>query len=70
MSNSEKFSQSGAIVGTSAWLILVYLMGSEFACVKSHSCSAGDFVLGAVVAIGFIAPAYILAEFISGLNKS
>lgn len=70
MENKEKISQLGYVVAGLAWIALVYMMGNSFECVRSHSCSGGDFVLGAICAIGFLGPAYIVAQIVTYITKS
>jgi hypothetical protein len=70
MEKKEKVSQLGYVAGGIAWLALVYMMGSSFACVEYKSCDGGDFVLGAIIAIGFVGPAYIFARIVTEVTKS
>ena len=58
-------SGGGFVAGLIAWLAIVGYFSTQMACLRSDACGAGDMVLFAVCAIGFLAPAWIVAVVVS-----
>ena len=57
----KDLNSKGVFIGAIVWIILVYVFAGQVACTKSHSCDAGDITTTSIVALGFLAPAWIVA---------
>ncbi len=56
---------AGFFWGAVTWFICIGLLANSAACVNRSSCDGGDIMLISVIAVGFLAPAYIVAGIIS-----
>lgn len=66
----KEINGKGQIVGAIAWFVLVFYAANEGECVLYESCGSWDLVLFALISIGFLAPAYLLAILVSDFFKS
>ena len=58
----------GFIAGLFVWLLATWGTAQEMACLDS-SCEAGDLMVFAVISVGFLAPAWLVADLASALLK-
>jgi hypothetical protein len=62
-----KLNGKGLIAGIVVWVgIMIYTI-NQTACLKTNTCDGDDLFLTAVLAIGMLAPAWIVAIVVSGM---
>lgn len=55
----------GLFSGVALWIVLVSGLAFRMNCLDRNSCEPSDFMMFALVAVGLIAPAAILAKLLS-----
>jgi hypothetical protein len=69
---SEKINKKGFLAGIVSWVIIIIFAINQGSCVNYHGCDSGDLFLMSIIAVGMIAPAYLIAitiSIFSGGNK-
>ena len=56
---------AGWVAGAIAWIIIMWYVTTQSACLKTNSCDGGDMILFAIIGIGMLAPAWIAASVVS-----
>jgi hypothetical protein len=54
-------NMKGLLAGVIAWIIILIWYISKSSCIKYPSCDSGDLFLMATIAVGMLAPAWIVA---------
>ncbi|EEB77589.1 hypothetical protein GPB2148_1322 [marine gamma proteobacterium HTCC2148] len=62
----NKISGGGFVAGLIVWLVIVGYFSTQMACLRADSCGAGDMMLAAICAVGFLVPAWLIAIIVSG----
>ena len=63
----DKFTGTGLVAGTITWLACIGITITQLACLKTDSCGGGDFFVFALIGIGMLAPAWIVAMLVSDI---
>lgn len=61
----SKMNNKGYIAGAITWLLVTGFAVSRFDCLNYNRCGGDDIFLAAVMGIGMIGPAYIVALLFS-----
>ncbi len=60
----------GYVVGAAFWVAVNIYGASQFACLRSHACGTSDLVGAALIGLGMLIPAGIVASLFSGSSES
>ena len=65
----NKITGKGWVVGIITWLAIIWYATTQTACLKTKTCDGDDLFLFAVIGIGMLAPAGIVAFLVSNIFK-
>ena len=68
-SGLDDINGGGIFCGFVTWILLMFAMSSSSACIDSNSCDGGDLILAAMIGVGMLGPAWIVALLASPLWK-
>jgi hypothetical protein len=60
-----KITGLGCVAGAIAWLGIMFYASTQVSCMQFQTCSGGDLVLFAIIGMGMLAPAWIVASIFS-----
>lgn len=60
-----KITPAGIAAAGVAWILMMFFLASDSACLQSSSCTADDLVLFAFIGLGTLVPAGIVAVVVS-----
>jgi len=61
----NKINPFGFITGIIAWFLIMWYSSTQGECLQTKSCDGGDMIMFAVIGIGMLAPAWIIANIVS-----
>jgi len=64
-----KITGIGAIAGALAWLAIMLYASTKIECVKFNACDGKDLVLFAIIGLGMLVPAWVVAFLVSSMKR-
>ncbi len=63
--NTSEINQKGFLAGVITWIIIMIWCINKYSCIKHPSCDSGDLFGHSIIAIGMLAPSYLVALTVS-----
>ena len=68
-STFKEFSALGIVIGFAFWVALLWYVAEDLECMRHNACTSGDMVMFAVLSVGYLVPASIVALIVSTFTK-
>ena len=65
----EEINGKGMFAGIVAWLLIVVIASYQADCLRYNDCGRNDLILYAIISVGMLAPAWLVAVMVSSLTK-
>ena len=59
----------GLISGIIAWILIMWYATTQSECLRMDSCGAGSLILFAIIGLGMLAPAWLVALFVTTMTE-
>ena len=56
-----EINNKGFLAGIVSWVIIMIFAINQVSCVNNHGCDGGDLFLTSIIAVGMLAPSYLVA---------
>lgn len=61
----KDISGKGYIAGFITWIVIMIFTVTQASCLKTESCGGIDLLLFAIIGLGMLGPAWLVANFVS-----
>ena len=65
----NKITGKGWIAGIITWLAIIWYATTQMACLKTKTCDGEDLFLFAIISVGLLVPAGLVAFIVSEISK-
>ena len=59
--NTPEINNKGFLAGIVSWVIIMIFAINQVSCVNYNGCDGGDLFLSSIIAVGMLAPSYLVA---------
>ena len=65
----EEINGKGLLAGIVTWLLIVVIASYQADCLRYNGCGRNDLILHAIICVGMLVPAWLVAVMVSSLTK-